>query len=540
MSLRFKRHYPLLVLLVVSILVLTLALGDQRVIAYDFTRAGASGGSLSALAGFDLSGQVALFDDGVVHSIQISMDADDYDTMISTYQQTGEKDYFHADVIIDGVRMSDVGIRLKGNASLMTALGGRGGMQAMGAGGEGQFIPGGIPQDGQLPFDPENMPQRGQRLQPPAGMEVPEGMVLPDVENLPQIPEGMPNPEDLPADGGWQAGGNMPFGGGARGATIPDGETKIPLLIKFDEFVSGQTYQGYTAVAIRTYGTTFDASMLQEPVTNAMFRLAGLPATLTAYAGVSLNDDAETLYTISEVIDETFLARNFAYAGGVLYKAELGSTLEYQGDDPSSYASSFTQQTRKNDADLAPLIEFMQFLSESDDAAFEAQLPGYLDVDSFATYLALCSLLVNNDSIIGMNNNYYLYYDDQAQRFTLLYWDGNESLSKLGGGSNASTSLQGQQTQRSFRMGAGSNTLLSRFIANPTFYALYEQKVAGVYQQIYASGAITAQVEQYAALVRAANTARALVDAEAYASAVSSVLDFITQRMEYLESDPIQ
>ncbi|HSQ17302.1 MAG TPA: CotH kinase family protein [Anaerolineales bacterium] len=513
MSLTFKRHYPLLVLLVLVTLGLSLGIGNQRVTAID----SASSAVTIQAAGLDVPNEVSLFDDTLVHNIQILMDEADYDTMLTTYQQTGEKDYFHADVIIDGVRLNDVGIRLKGNASLMTALGGRGDRMGQGQGGEQLVNPGLMPQDGQLPFDPENMPQRGQRPQPPAGMDI-------------------PNPEDLPAD---RQGGFMPFGGGT-GTAIPDGEVKIPLMIKFDEFVAGQTYQGYSSFAIRTYGTSYDAAMLQEPVTNAMFRLAGLPATLTAYAGVALNDQAEQLYTISEVINQTYLQRNFTYSDGVLYKAELGSTLSYQGDDPSTYTDSFTQQTRKNDADLAPLIEFMRFLSQSDDATFESQLPDYLDVDSFATYLALCSLLVNNDSIIGMNNNYYLYYDDLSERFTLLYWDGNESLSKLGGGATASTSLLDDQTQRSFRapMGGGSNTLLARFVANPTFYALYEQKVAEVYQQVYASGAITAQVEQYADLVRLANSSRDLVDPSAYDAAVTSVLDFITQRMETLTFTP--
>ena len=35
----------------------------------------------------------------------------------------------------------------------------------------------------------------------------------------------------------------------------------------------------------------------------------------------------------------------------------------------------------------------------------EAKLPDWLDVDVFATYLALNNLLVNTDSMIGMNNN---------------------------------------------------------------------------------------------------------------------------------------
>ena len=90
----------------------------------------------------------------------------------------------------------------------------------------------------------------------------------------------------------------------------------------------------------------------------------------------------------------------------------------------------------------------------------------------------------------------------------------------------------GDQSQRSFRMGGGTNTLLSRFINTLTFYALYEQKLEQVYQQVYTSGAITAPVEHYAALVRSANPERSLVDLIAYEAAVSSVLDFITARME--------
>jgi hypothetical protein len=70
----------------------------------------------------------------------------------------------------------------------------------------------------------------------------------------------------------------------------------------------------------------------------------------------------------------------------------------------------------------------------SDDDTIASQLPDYLDVESFATYLAINNLLVNTDSMTGMGNNFYFYYDNILSRMTVLYWDGNESLSKLGGG----------------------------------------------------------------------------------------------------------
>ena len=54
--------------------------------------------------------------------------------MIETYQESGDKDWLEATVTIDGETYENVGMRLKGNSSIM-ALGGRGPAQFMGPGG---------------------------------------------------------------------------------------------------------------------------------------------------------------------------------------------------------------------------------------------------------------------------------------------------------------------------------------------------------------------------------------------------------------------
>jgi spore coat protein CotH len=515
MSLTFKRHYRLLVLLALILTILTLGLGNQRIVAYTVP------GSLSVMdSTIEYANSIHLFDDSLVHSIQIMISDEDYQKMITTYQQTGEKDYFHADVIIDGVQVNDVGLRLKGNASLRAALGGTGGAglfarrQALDAERalpqfDSPVMPGGdvvIPQ-----FDPENMSDFGERGAPSSGRLPPDG-ALPQ-----QHEEAIFQPRAA---------------GGGTGQN-----TQIPVLIKFDEFVSGQTYQGYSRLAIRSAGASYDASMLQEPLTNYVFRLAGLPATQTAYAGVQLNDEDEQLFTISEIIDETYLEGYFENPDGVLYKAELNATMTYQGEDPSAYANSFTQETRQNNADFAPLIAFLRFLSESDEATFANELPDYLDVESFAAYLASNNLLVNTDSMAGMGNNFYFYYDDLMGYMTVLMWDGNESLGKLNGSANYDLYFQGGSGMgRGGRMGGGTNQLITRFLANESFKALYEQELKQIYAQAFQSGAIAEQIDAYAALIRQANQARELVDEDAYEAAVTAVLDFISQRSAYLSS----
>ena len=488
MRIKWKRHFPLVLLLVVLLASLAMGLGSQRIVAYAPQASTDGKVPASQKNNKTVNNKIALFDETQMHSLQILISDDDYQKMITTYQQTGLKDYFKADVVIDGVKVSSVGLRLKGNASLRTALGG-------GRGGFGGF--GGMPGGGnQPPPNGQDRPQRG----------------------------GGPNQAPVAANPEASAG------------------VKLPMLIKFDEYVASQNYQGYYFLSVRNYGTSYDAAMLQEPVTNSMFRLAGLPATHTAYAGVALNQNPEQLYVLSEILDETYLAEHYNDPKGILYKAEVGSSLTYVGNDPSSYRRSFSQETRVKDADLGPLIAFARFLTESDDATFAAELPKRLDVDAFATFLALNNLLVNNDSIVGMNNNYYLYYNESTKFFTMLFWDANESLGKMGMGSQgATTDININLNQQGFRgPGGGSpNLLLKRFLSNPAFKALYEEKVKLVYQKVYAGGAISEQVNRYAALVHQALASRSLVDTASYDSAVEKVRTFITQRVAYLSATPL-
>lgn len=535
MSMTFKRHYPILILVSVVLGLLAFVLGKQRVIAYT-TENDESEQSLP-ISGYDISNSIDIFNDSIIHSVQVIMSEGDYDQMLSTYQETGLKDYFHADVIIDGVRINNVGIRLKGNASLRSALGGNmnpGGMR------QGDFV-GERPEMGDFPQIPAGgerpdfgeLPQSFQEQQPPVAEE----------ENLGnnQIPPNFDGQAD-DQQGNFPAPGIGGFPDMNR-LGQNDGEVKIPFMIKFDEFESGQTYQGYTALAIRTYGASYDEALLEEPITNKIANMVGLPATQIVYTGFKINDGEEKLYVISELVNQVYLDENFENSNGVLYKAELGSTLNYKGEDPSSYADSFTQQTRKNDADLLPLISFMKFLEESDDQTFEQELSTWLDVDSFALYLAVNAMAVNTDSMIGMNNNFYLYYDDVSSQFTVLMWDANESFGKLGGSTTYDISLTdvpaafpGGRMGGRGGMGGGQNVLISRFLGNATFRSLYEEKLKLVYEEVFQSEVLETMVNQYSDMIHLVNEERRLVDLDAYDQAVAEFLSFIIQRKEYLSS----
>jgi spore coat protein CotH len=60
-----------------------------------------------------------LFDSNVVHELEMTFEQTAYEEMIQTFVDTGDKQWIAADVVVDGSTYEQVGIRLKGNSSLM-------------------------------------------------------------------------------------------------------------------------------------------------------------------------------------------------------------------------------------------------------------------------------------------------------------------------------------------------------------------------------------------------------------------------------------
>jgi len=113
MDIKLKRHYKVLILFIFAIFFFGMAIGETMMVPYS------SGNQLNASANPDnIENEIYIFDDSLVHEIKIDMTEEDYNLMITTFNETGEKEYFPADITIDGVTIKNVGLRLKGNSSL--------------------------------------------------------------------------------------------------------------------------------------------------------------------------------------------------------------------------------------------------------------------------------------------------------------------------------------------------------------------------------------------------------------------------------------
>ncbi len=526
MSIKLKRYYPIVLALVALVLFLMTVLANQQIRAYSNSKEIAI-----KKPGSNYSNELELFDDSIVHQIQILTATNTKEQMLRSYQITGDKDYFAADIIIDGVRINNIAIRLKGNASLKSVAK------------ADSFFAGAM----FLPPELKNVPAHCWAFSP------------------------------IPA----------PPGLGKKKETV----LKIPYLIKFDEFIAGQSYLGYKEFAIRSSGVSYDAAQLQEPLSNYALESFGLAASATAYISLQFNNEKKQLYTIAEVINQEYLDKHFPASKGVLYKViAVGNDFKYLGSDLSLYANIFEQKTARKQADLSPLTKFMKFVSNASDEEFELELSQWLDTDSFASYLAIENLLVNFDSLAGMGNNYYLYYNKSKDIFNVLAWDANESLGKLGKPDFnlywkdrfSSAGMPGfaagpavlaegktpkfaaetpkecleafaileakfgagppQQNKQALGrnveqgpFGDGKHVLKDRFLASPKFSKLYKNKLKEAYKQIFKTKILFSKISEYQKLINSQESLDSF-DFEAFNLALTKTKVFLEQRSKYLQS----
>lgn len=315
-----------------------------------------------------------------------------------------------------------------------------------------------------------------------------------------------------------------------RGVTDDADPTDLPWLIRLDEFVDDQSVDGWSDFIVRSNGSQ---TALNEAVALDLLAEAGLASEHAIPSSFSVNGADARLRLVVQNLDEEWEAENFS-TDGLLYKAEAGGDWSYRGDDPDSYTDVFDQETGEDD--LTPLIDFLQFVNESSDEDFAAELPERLDVESFARYLAFEDLVGNFDDIDGPGNNAYLRWDAESGGFTVVAWDHNlafgGSPGGMGGGMGGGPGGGGSRGERpegmpempdgerpegmpeggpGGGMPGGSNVLVERFTAVDEWAALVDQAEADLTEQLVDSGYAEEVLDRWAGVLT--DRAGDLVDA---------------------------
>ncbi|MFI6579184.1 CotH kinase family protein [Nocardiopsis sp. NPDC050513] len=472
---RLRQHWKPAAAVLTALAVLVLAFGEARIRPYVTSELVSADTVVE-----DVAGTADLFGDGA-HAIEVTFDRSEYEEMLETFREEGEKEYIRADVVIDGTAVSDVGLRLKGNSTLM----------------------------------------------------------------------------GLRSDGGDGEDADTGRAGGPSATTLSDDQPEtLPWLISFDEFAEGRAYQGHTEIALRPATSTSDTA-LNEALALELTAADGQTAQDHAFTSVTVNGGEAATRILVDAPDAQWAD---ALGDGVLYKAGAEGSLEYLGGDPTDYEDAFTQINDEGGHDLQPVMDLLEFIEEADDEEFAEELDAYLDTEAFARYLALQALISNGDAMDGPGNNYYLWYDTEEERFTVLSWDLNGAFGGMGmgfgadaagggqlpGGAEAPEGMQppgggefqGTQTpegteapegdERSEGMaggGRGSGELKERFLADAGFEEMYRQAYADMYEDLIAGGTAADLLEDIVASAEAAGDEGAAQAGERLAESIAAVAE---------------
>lgn len=204
------------------------------------------------------------------------------------------------------------------------------------------------------------------------------------------------------------------------------GPNKKSLKVDVNTFVSGKKIDGLKKFNL--HNGVGDPAFQRDLLCYNMMRKAGIRAPRVAHTKLYLNDQYWGVYALVEQIDKTFLVNNFDNGQGTLYKNMGNSGLEWLGNIPANYASTFEIKTNETENDWAPFIDFVDILNNSNNAEFAERIDTVFNVDYYLRVLAIDFMTDNWDSYIDHGRNYYMYHEPVSDLFYWIPWDYNLAM----------------------------------------------------------------------------------------------------------------
>ncbi len=214
------------------------------------------------------------------------------------------------------------------------------------------------------------------------------------------------------------------------------------LKIKTDQFGGKEDWNGVETLNFNAGQR--DPSLMREAMAFAIFRAAGVPASRTAYAQLTFNvpglhDNASGgLFVLVENVNKQFLKKALPPGTGLLLKPEgTRGGVQGLGNSWASYVSVYRPDREATPHEQQRVMDFANLVNNPDVSVFREKIGTYLDVDEFLRFVAVNVFIVNQDSYLNGNHNYYLYLDPTDDRIRFIPWDQDLSMGGQMRGLNA-------------------------------------------------------------------------------------------------------
>ena len=201
--------------------------------------------------------------------------------------------------------------------------------------------------------------------------------------------------------------------------------------------------------------------------------------------------------------------------------------LTWQGDDPTAYESLYLLKAENTDDPWAHLIALCEVLNNTSADQLEEALEPIMDMDRWLWFLAVESVLGDDDSYLTKGSDYQLYYEPESGRMHPLQYDGNEALNAR---LITSDPMEGEDN--------ADRPVISQLLSVPVLRQRYLAHVRTVLNRSLTWETLGPQVEQYKQLIEAEVRAdpRKLYTTEAFEASPAELERFVRERRDFLLS----
>jgi hypothetical protein len=194
-------------------------------------------------------------------------------------------------------------------------------------------------------------------------------------------------------------------------------DEKPAFKVKLNYYTRGQRLFGLETFTLNNLEQ--DPTMLRETLAYAVFRAAGVPASRTGYAEVSLNGELLGLYLNIETVDDSFLAHNFDDPSGGLYEGDYGDDLH------PSHVWRFEHDEGSN-LERTDLLAFTEWVHREGDQVFY-EPASLLDADEYWSFSAAEAVVGHWDGY-WIAHNYRVYHEPTLDKWSFLPWGMDQTL----------------------------------------------------------------------------------------------------------------
>lgn len=218
-----------------------------------------------------------------------------------------------------------------------------------------------------------------------------------------------------------------------RGGQFTRTATRKSWKLDFNDLVPGRAFHGLESVDLN--GEHNDPTFLRRRMAHEILRQMGLPAPRTHFVALYINGAFWSIQVHSEHIDEEFADSWFGNKDGNLYKClnaggGKADLRKIPGEDYANYAGGAVYDEGNNEpfSDYTDLVNFIRLINDETAPAQLAQFEASLNVDTFLRAMAADVALGSWDNYWYGANNYYLYRNQDTDRFEWIPYDYDNSL----------------------------------------------------------------------------------------------------------------